>query len=210
MRIEHRLARLTPEQARRRRKVTLQLLWVCAFALVPWTVYLGISLPNVYNARHWAAAWTGFDVLELFALGATAYNAWRGRQALIAYAIAAATLLICDAWFDITLDLGTPDIWTSLASAVFIELPLAFFLIHRVKMLIHLTMRHFYPDGDADGRPIKLSKLPLLALLPFEAERAVEAAEAEAEIEYEAEYEAADGARSAKSPDREPGSPDTR
>ena len=171
MRIEHRLARLTPEQARRRRKTTLQLLWVCAFALVPWTIYLGISLPNVYNARHWAAAWTGFDVLELFALAATAYHAWRGRQALIGYAIAAATLLICDAWFDITLDLGTPDIWTSLASAAFIELPLAFFLIHRVRALMRLTMLHFFPDGDEDGRPIRLSKLPLLALLPYEADR---------------------------------------
>ena len=191
MRIERRLARLTPAQARRRRKLTLELLWVCAFALVPWTVYLGLSLPNVYSARHWAAAWTGFDVLELFALAATAYYAWRGRQALIGYAIAAATLLICDAWFDITLDLGTSGIWMSLASAAFIELPLAFFLIHRATTLMRLTMLHFFPDGDAEGKPIRLSKLPLLALLPYEAARAIEEAE-EAEDAEAAEEAAAE------------------
>jgi len=183
--IEHRLARLTPAQARRRRRLTLQLLWVCAFALVPWTAYLAVSLPDVYNTRHWAVAWTGFDVLELFALAATAYYAWRGRQALIAYALAAATLLICDAWFDITLDLGTPGVWMSLASAAFIELPLAFFLIHRATLLIRLTMLRFFPEFEADGKPIRLSKLPLLAFLPVEAERAAEVVEALAEVNAE-------------------------
>ena len=199
MRIEDRLARLTPAQARRRRRLTLQVLWVCAFALVPWTAYLAVSLPDVYSTRHWAVAWTGFDVLEIFALAATAYYAWRGRQALIAYAIAAATLLVCDAWFDITLDLGTPGIWTSLASAVLIELPLAYFLAHRALVLIRLTMLRFFPEGDADGKPMRLSQLPLLVLLPPEVERALEVVE---EIE-EAE------ARDAAEP-REPGQRDTR
>jgi hypothetical protein len=147
-------------------------------------------------------AWTGFDVLEIFALAATAYYAWRGRQALIAYAIAAATLLVCDAWFDITLDLGTPGIWTSLASAVFIELPLAYFLTHRALLLIRLTMLRFFPEGDADGKPIRLSKLPLLALLPPEVERALEAVE---EIEEIAASDPQDPAAP-----REPESRDTR
>jgi hypothetical protein len=205
MRIESRLARLTPAQAKRRRRLMLQVLWVCAFALVPWTAYLAVSLPNVYNTRHWAVAWTGFDVLEIFALAATAYYAWRGRQALIAYAIAAATLLVCDAWFDITLDLGTSGIWTSLASAVFIELPLAYFLTHRALLLIRLTMLRFFPEGDADGKPIRLSKLPLLALLPPEVERALEAAE---EIEEMEEIAASDPQDPAAP--REPESRDTR
>jgi hypothetical protein len=203
-RIESRLARLTPAQARRRRRLTLQVLWVCAFALVPWTAYLAVSLPDVYSTRHWAVAWTGFDVLELFALAATAYYAWRGRQALIAYAIAAATLLVCDAWFDITLDLGTPGIWTSLASAVLIELPLAYFLTHRALVLIRLTMLRFFPEGDADGKPIRLSKLPLLALLPPEMERALEAVEAAEDAE------AAEASDAQESAPREPRSRDTR
>lgn len=164
-----RLTNLTPEQIRRRRRLTLEVLWVCTIALVPWAIYLGISLPHVYSARHWDLAWSGFDGLEILALGATAYYGWRGRQALIATALAAATLLICDAWFDVSLDLGTPAIWTSLASAVFLELPLAFFLIHRVRLLLRITLMHLFPEGDEQGRPMSLSRLPLLATLtePF-------------------------------------------
>jgi hypothetical protein len=164
-----RLSSLTPEQLRRRRRLTLEVLWVCTIALVPWAVYLGIALPHEYSTRHWDLAWSGFDGLEILALGATAYYGWRGRQALVATALAAATLLICDAWFDVSLDLGTPAIWTSLASAVFLELPLAFFLIHRVRLLLRITLLHLFPEGDAQGRPMSLTRLPLLATLtePF-------------------------------------------
>lgn len=161
-----RLGTLTPEQMRRRRRLTLELLWVCTIALVPWAIYLGISLPHQYDIRHWDVAWAGFDGLEILALGATAYFGWRGRQALIATALAAATLLVCDAWFDISLDLGTPAIWGSLASAVLVELPLAFFLIHRVRMLLRLTLIQLFPEGDEKGRPLSLIKLPLFATLP--------------------------------------------
>jgi hypothetical protein len=178
-----RLKRLTPEQVRRRRTATIEVLWVCTLALIPWTIYLGLSLPADYNARHWAAAWTGFDVLELLALAATAYFGWKRRQALIGTAIAAATLLICDAWFDITLDLGTPDIWWSLGSAAFIELPLAFFLLHRATLLMRLTMLRYYPEaeGDGDGRPLSLWKIPLIAALPYDEE-----VEAAVEVEQDA------------------------
>lgn len=161
----HRMSTLTPEQIRKRKRLTLEVLWVCTIALVPWAVYLGISLPRVYSTRHWDVAWAGFDGLEILALGATAYFGWRGRQALIATALAAATLLICDAWFDISLDLGTPAIWGSLFSALFLELPLAFFLIHRVRLLLRITLIHLFPDGDERGRPMNLARLPLLATL---------------------------------------------
>ena len=162
---QQRLNRMTPQQIRRRRRLTLELLWVCTIALVPWAIYLGLSLPRNYDAKHWDLAWAGFDGLEILALGATAYYGWRGRQALIGTALAAATLLICDAWFDIALDLGTPAIWTSVASAVFLELPLAFFLIHRVRLLLRITLQHLFPEGDQQGRPMKLTQMPLVALL---------------------------------------------
>lgn len=195
------LARLSPEQARRRRKLTLELLWVCAFALLPWTIYLAVSLPDVYSTRHWAVAWAGFDALELIALGMTAYYGWRGRQALVGTAIAAATLLICDAWFDITLNLGTPDIWWSLGSAAFIELPLAFFLINRVSLLLRLTASRFFPDGDEDGKPMRFSKLPLIALLPWDAEPTAEPAD-EPAVEFD---DASENSSEQKVSNREPG-----
>jgi hypothetical protein len=154
---------LTPEQLRRSRRLMLELLWVCTFSLVGWAVYIGLALPRDYDTRHWDLAWAGFDGLEILAFGATAYFGWRGRQLVIGTAIAAATLLVCDAWFDIALDLGTPAVWGSLASAAFVELPLAFFLVHRVRLLLRLTVLQLF--SDADGRQaatMSLGRLPLL------------------------------------------------
>ena len=162
MNMSERVAHLTPEQARRRRRLSLELLWACTAFLLPWSIYLMVSLPRTYNAQHYDLAWFGFDVLELLALGATAYFGLRRRQAIIGAALASATLLICDAWFDIALDLGTPGIWTALAAAAFLELPLAAFLIHRVRQLMRLTLLRFYPRTDEHGRPMNLMRLPIL------------------------------------------------
>jgi hypothetical protein len=182
-RVEERWTRLTPEQLHRRRRFTQQLMWVCAFALVPWTIYLALSLPADYNTRHWAVAWTGFDVLELIALAATAYFSWRTRQAVIAASMVAATLLVCDAWFDVSLDLGTSQIWLSLASAVFIELPLAFFLAHRAMMLMRLAVMHFVPELRDGDKPIRLTQMPLLFVVAREQQWAESAERERAELE---------------------------
>jgi hypothetical protein len=155
-------AQLTPEQARRRRRVILELLWACTAFLLPWSIHLMVSLPRAYDSRHYDLAWAGFDVLELLALGATAYLGWRRRKAVVGAAIAAATLLVCDAWFDIALDLGTPGIWSSLAAAVFVELPLAAFLAHRARQLMQLTLLRLFPEPDGPDRPFRLTRVPLL------------------------------------------------
>ena len=162
MNMSERMAHLTPEQARRRRRLSLELLWACTVFLVPWSIYLMISLPRSYRAHHYDLAWFGFDLMEVLALGATAYFGLRRRQAIIAAGLAAATLLICDAWFDIALDLGTPGIWPALAAAAFVELPLAGFLIHRVRQLMRLTLLRLYPHTDERGRPMNLMRLPML------------------------------------------------
>ena len=148
--------------ARKRRRVTLNLLGVCVIGLIPWTILLAVSLPRQYDAHHWRLTWVGFDTLLLFGLGSTAYLAWRGRQMVIATSIGTAVLLICDAWFDISLDLGTPDVWTSLASAAFIELPLAALLIQRSRMLVQLTLRRFYEATGHPDPPAAAHKVPLL------------------------------------------------
>ena len=47
------------------------------------------------------------------------------RQIVVMLAVFTATLLLCDAWFDIVLDWGTSEVWVSLASAAFVEVPLS-------------------------------------------------------------------------------------
>lgn len=127
------------ERIRRHRKHTLEVLTVCAVALVPWTVLLALSLPSGYKVHHWRLAWVGFDVLLLAAMAATTLFGWLRHRAVILSGLATAVLLIGDAWFDVSLAFGTPEVWLSAALALFVELPLAGYLIHRVMRMLSLA-----------------------------------------------------------------------
>ncbi|MFJ9729659.1 hypothetical protein ACIRP3_43795 [Streptomyces sp. NPDC101209] len=145
------------DRARRHRRHTLELMTVCAVALVPWTVLLATTLPSGYQVHHWSVTWVGFDVLLVVAMASTALLGWLRHRAVIVAALATALLLICDAWFDVSLAFGTPEIWLSAALAVFVELPLAFYLIRRVTGMISLAQwpAKACPDGqvtDLDTR----------------------------------------------------------
>ncbi|WP_427917496.1 hypothetical protein [Streptomyces sp. cg40] len=139
----------TLERVRRHRRHTLELLTVCAVGLVPWTVLLAVTLPSAYEVHQWRVTWVGFDVLLVLAMAATALLGWRRHRAVIVAAVFSAALLICDAWFDVSLAFGTSDIWSAAALAVFAELPLAGYLIHRVMGMISLAQ---WPSPKADTR----------------------------------------------------------
>jgi hypothetical protein len=115
----------------RRRRLALELLAVCALVLVVWTVLLGVTLPSDYRVHAWRTTWVGFDFMLLVSLTTTVVLTWRRSRAAIIPGLATAVLLICDAWFDISLDLGTSGAWQSVASAVLIEVPLAILIFHR-------------------------------------------------------------------------------
>jgi hypothetical protein len=97
---------------------------VCSVVLIPWTIYLGLSLPDRQLSPHYNIAWVGFDVFLLVALGATGYFALRRSRYLALTAAAAATLLVVDAWFDI---MTSPrrEIPQAVVLALLVELPLA-------------------------------------------------------------------------------------
>ena len=92
---------------------------------IPWTVYIGITLPTKHVSQHWDAAWVGLDIAIAFFLILNAIFSYLESKWLVMSATATSTLLIVDAWFDvITARYGRPlDI--SLASALFVEIPLA-------------------------------------------------------------------------------------
>ncbi|MEV6947769.1 hypothetical protein AB0N07_38650 [Streptomyces sp. NPDC051172] len=136
------------ERVRRHRRHTLELLAVCAICLVPWTALLAATLPSGYRVHHWRVTWVGFDVLLVVAMASTALLGWLRHRAVIAAALATALLLICDAWFDVSLAFGTSEIWLSAALAVFAELPLAFYLIRRVMGMISLVQ---WPSAKAEA-----------------------------------------------------------
>ena len=107
--------------------------------LVGWIIVLLLTLHRHIIATHWRLAWIGFDIVLLAAFAATGWAFWSGRQIVIACLLVTATLLCCDAWFDVILDLGTSGMWMSIASAVIVELPIAFLMFSAARRLIRLS-----------------------------------------------------------------------
>ena len=129
----------TPISQRRRRL----LIAACLAGMVLLAVWIGVlevKLPRDYRAGGWRAAWVGFDVGLLLVFAATAWAAWRRRQILIVCLMVLATLLCCDAWFDITLDWGTSGFMVSVLSAALVELPLAVVALTGARRLLRLTI----------------------------------------------------------------------
>ncbi len=105
--------------------------------LVPWIVYLALTLPRVYVAHNWDVAWVGFDVLLLAMLLTTGVLAFFGRQLVSVTAFATGMLLTCDAWFDVMTSHGG-DTTVSVVSALVIELPLASLLVFSSLQVLRL------------------------------------------------------------------------
>jgi uncharacterized membrane protein len=97
--------------------------------LIPWTLVLAYRLPARHTSHHWDVAWVGFDIALAVALGATAWSIARRSAWAPSAAAVAATLLLCDAWFDVVLASGHEDQVEALVEAVLVEIPLAIFLV---------------------------------------------------------------------------------
>lgn len=150
-----------PQHVRRIRSGFLGILVACCTGLGAWIVYLAVSMPTGYQSKAWSAAWVGFDILLLLALTGTVVAAMLGRQIVILLAVFTGTLLLCDAWFDIVLDWGTSDVWGSLASAAFVEVPLAGFLLFRARNLVRVSLRRRWHELGLPGDPPALYRIPL-------------------------------------------------
>ncbi len=96
-----------------------------AALMVPWIVVLAQTLPDRMVSANYRTAWVGFDVLLALALGRTAWLTYRRSPFLGNIASATATLLVVDAWFDVTTSPGGPQLAEAVAAALLVELPLA-------------------------------------------------------------------------------------
>jgi hypothetical protein len=149
------------------RRLLLVFLGAAAVFLVPWTVYLAYTLPTTFDTGQWNLAWVGFDAGLGCCFALACWLGWRRHRAAVPMLAATATLLCCDAWFDVILDTGTRDIWGSLASAVFIELPLAFLMFNAARRLIRVSaLAAMSESGPAawsadDRKKLPIWKIPL-------------------------------------------------
>ncbi len=108
--------------------------------LAAWIGYLAVSLPAFYRAGSWRGAWVGFDLALLGAFATTGWAAWRRRQILIICLIVLATLLLCDAWFDVVLDERTAGFLSALLSALLVEVPIAVIAVFVARRLLRLAI----------------------------------------------------------------------
>ncbi|MFI5034585.1 MAG: hypothetical protein ACHQFZ_00065 [Acidimicrobiales bacterium] len=106
-----------------------------ALGEIGWTVYLGLTLPRNYVANHWDLAWVGLDVAQVVLLILVSWAAWRRRAVLIVFACASGTLLLVDAWFDVT-TARYSDFDQSLLFLV-LEVPLAFVMFWIARRIYH-------------------------------------------------------------------------
>lgn len=153
----------------RLRKWRLLVLAVCVVTLIPWTVYLAVTLPGRYVARNWVATWVGFDILLILMLTATAIAGWRRRQLVFPTAFASGVLLICDAWFDVMTSQPGSDLTQALISALVIEIPLGIgFIAGPLRLMRYLAMRHGLVEP---GAPMWRVPIPVPELWPEEKPR---------------------------------------
>ena len=99
---------------------------VLAALMVPWTIYLAVSLPSEQRAAHYDLAWAGFDV-GLFPVLAVGRLVRRDAVAVAGRSPPPlnAGFLVVDAWFDVVTAPDRRELVMALASAALIELPLA-------------------------------------------------------------------------------------
>lgn len=147
---------IDPELLGRIRRIRLGLMIGGSIAMIPWLVYLSVTLPENYVAHNWTATWVGFDVLLVAFMLATAVLGYLRRQLLTLAAFTSGVLLICDAWFDL-MTAGPKDIWLSLVTALLIEVPLAIFMITGAQRIVRLTMMRFWRLDSG----MRLWQLPL-------------------------------------------------
>jgi hypothetical protein len=131
---------------------------VFAVVLLPWTGYLFGTLPRHYTANHWRAAWAGFDVGLALALASTAALIVRRSPFAEVAATVTATLLLCDAWFDVLTSRGTSAVVQSVLEAVLVELPLAALCFWIARNLAH-AVEVARPYLQAAGFTVRDNKL---------------------------------------------------
>jgi len=133
-----------------------------AVFMIGWTLLLLLTLPDRYLAGQWRIAWTGFDLALMLLLAAMAWAIWRRRQVALLIMVVTATLLLCDAWFDVTLSWGGSEGWASAATALGCEVPLAVTMLARARSIIVTMAAIVIPQVGMGDAPRTLHAIPLL------------------------------------------------
>jgi len=101
-------------------------LYICfAAALLPWSGYLAVSLPQRSISEHYRGTWVGFDLALIVVLARIGWLAHRRNPHVVLTAAGGSTLLMTDAWFDVTTAAPGAAHTQAVLAAVLLELPAA-------------------------------------------------------------------------------------
>ncbi|NYI40373.1 hypothetical protein [Demequina lutea] len=148
-----------------RRRVVLAVGGVGAVFLLPWLVFLSVTLPATSSGGAWRTVWVGFDVALVAALVATVLTVWLRRQVALIALVITATLLACDAWFDVCLSWGTDEHWGSIAAAL-VELPVAILLANSAAVLMRRNFAVIALLRGLDPTALPLWRQPMIHFAP--------------------------------------------
>jgi hypothetical protein len=147
----------------RRRRFGLLFMTGCCVVLAAWIAILIMTLPGHYTSHDWRTVWVGLDVAELAAFAATGWAAWHQRQIVIFLMVMTGTLLLCDAWFDVTLDFGSRGFTLSILTALLAEVPLALVMFASARRLVRVTVEMLMQLSGIEGQVPPLWRVPLFA-----------------------------------------------
>jgi hypothetical protein len=123
-----------------------------AAALVPWTVYLGLTLPEHVAVSHHRTVWVGFDILLIVVLARIGWLAARRDPRVVLPATAGATLLVADAWFDVMTAPTAAERTGALVEALLLELPGAVLCALLARRALAALIARARSDADPSQR----------------------------------------------------------
>jgi len=92
--------------------------------MIPWTIYIGTTLPVRHLSTHWDVSWAGLDIAMVVMLLATGLLAYFRSRWVVITASTLGGLLAVDAWFDVMSERRGLQLQEAIILAVFVELPL--------------------------------------------------------------------------------------
>lgn len=125
------------------RPSTLAFIYIIGAVLaIPWTSYLGYSLPTHHVFKHWDVAWVGLDIALVVSMLTTGILAFQKSLWVVISSSVTGTLLVIDAWFDLNGAQPGHELIQAAGSAIFIEIPLAILSFHLAyKTLVRAYIR---------------------------------------------------------------------
>ena len=100
-----------------------------AIVLVPWTIFLAITLPSYHLSRHYRLTWVGFDIFLVLLLVITAFGIYRKSKHHDLLACATGVMLLLDGWFDVTGAGNRADYVIAMVMALVVTVPSGLFML---------------------------------------------------------------------------------